>query len=117
MGGINKGDLEDIKKSPYNLEYYDSSWELEYMKELENEDNVAKWTKNHGIRIPYFTEDNQFRSYNPDFLIEYTNGEIELVEMKGGHLLNNPNTRRKMEYAKKWCKSRGIKYKIYSKYQ
>ena len=25
---------ENLKKSPYNLEYYDSSWEEEYKKEL-----------------------------------------------------------------------------------
>jgi len=115
--GIDTGSLEDIKKSPYSLEYYDSSWELEFMKELENDDLVDKWTKNHGIRIPYFTEENKFRTYNPDFLVEYTNGEIELVEMKGGHLLNNPTTRQKMDYAKKWCNARKIKYRIYSKYQ
>lgn len=117
MGGINTGEFENIKKSPYNLEYYDSSWELEYMKELENDENVMKWTKNHGIRIPYFAPENKFRTYNPDFLVEYADGRIELVEMKGEHLVNNPVTRRKMEYAKKWCKARGIAYRIYSKYQ
>jgi len=109
--------LENPKKSPYSLEYSDSSWELEYMKELENDDSIAKWTKNHGVRIPYFTEDNNFRTYNPDFLVEKTDGSIELVEMKGEHLLKNPNTKRKMEYAKKWCDARGIKYRLISKYQ
>ena len=109
--------LENPKKSPYSLEYYDSSWELEYMKELENDDSIAKWTKNHGIRISYFSEDSKFRTYNPDFLVENTDGSIELVEMKGQHLLKNPNTAQKMEFAKKWCDARGIKYRIISKYQ
>jgi hypothetical protein len=117
VGGISTGEYENLQKSPYNLEYYDSSWELEYMKELEADENVSKWTKNHGIRIPYFTPENKFRTYTPDFLVEYTDGKIELVEMKGEHLLNNPVTRRKMEFAKKWCDARGIKYRIYSKYQ
>ena len=115
--GIISGEFENPIKSPYNLEYYDSSWELEYMKELEQDGNVAKWTKNHGIRIPFFTPENKFKTYNPDFLVEYSNGKIELVEMKGEHLLNNPVTRRKMEYAKKWCNARKILYRIYSKYQ
>jgi len=114
---IKMGALEDLKKSSYSLEYYDSSWEFEYMKELENDDTVAKWTKNHGIRISYFTEDNKFRTYNPDFLVEKTDGTIELVEMKGQHLLKNPNTKRKMEFAKKWCDARDIKYRLISKYQ
>jgi TnsA endonuclease N terminal len=117
MARINHGAYENILKSPYNLEYYDSSWELEYMKELENDQIVSKWTKNHGIRIKYFDLDNKFKTYNPDFLVEYADGTIELVEMKGQHLLNNPNTRRKMDYAKKWCNARKIKYRIYSKYQ
>lgn len=111
------GIYENVKKSPYNLEYYDSYWELEFMKELESDEKINKWTKNHGIRIPYFDLDNKYKSYIPDFLIEYLDGTIELVEMKGKHLLDNPNTKRKMEFAKKWCKSRDIKYRIYSKYQ
>ena len=113
----NTGALEDLKKSPYSLEYYDSSWELEYMKELESDDAVAKWTKNHGIRIPYFTEDRKFKTYIPDFLIEMTDGAIELVEMKGRHLLKNPNSKKKAEFARKWCDARNIKYRLISKYQ
>lgn len=111
------GYLENIKKSPYSMEFYDSSWELEYMKELEDDESVAKWTKNHGIRISYFTEENKFRTYNPDFLVEMIDGTIEIVEMKGVHLLKNPDTKKKMEFAKKWCEARGMRYRIISKYQ
>ena len=53
----------------------------------------------------------------PDFLVQYTDGHIELVEMKGSHLLKNPNTSRKKEFAEKWCDARGIKYRLLSKYQ
>ena len=108
---------EDPKKSPYTLEYYDSSWEEEYMKELERDDSVTKWTKNHGLRIKYFNADNKFKTYVPDFLVEKVNGTIELVEMKGTHLLKNPDTKKKIEFAKKWCKIRKMKYRIISKYQ
>ena len=99
------------------MEFYDSSWELEYMKELEDDDSVNKWTKNHGIRISYFTDENKFRTYNPDFLVEKTDGTIELVEMKGEHLLKNPNTIKKREFAKKWCEARGMTYRTLTKYQ
>jgi len=108
---------KDPKKSPYTLEYYDSSWEEEYMKELEEDKSVSKWTKNHGLRIKYFTPDNKFKTYIPDFLVEKIDGTIELVEMKGTHLLKNPNTQKKIEFAKKWCAARGITYRIISKYQ
>ena len=109
--------FEDPKKSPYSLEYYDSSWEKEYMKELEGDDSVAKWTKNHGLRIKYFDSNNKFKTYVPDFLVENTNGAIELVEMKGTHLLKNPDTKKKIEFAKKWCEARKMTYRIISKYQ
>ena len=52
-----------------------------------------------------------------DFLVEKIDGSIELVEMKGTHLLKNPDTQKKIEFAKKWCEARKIKYRIISKYQ
>jgi hypothetical protein len=98
-----RGELENPKKSAFSLEYYDSSWELEYMQELEKPDNdVVKWTKNHGIRIPYFDDDGKYRTYKPDFLVEKKDGTVELHEMKGGHLLQNPITKRKIDAAREW---------------
>lgn len=111
------GYYEDPEKSAYSIEYYEFGWEYEYMKELEGDDTVIKWTKNHGIRIPYFDEsENKFKNYNPDFLVEKTDSAIELVEIKGKHLLKTPNTKRKAEAAKKWCDARGIKYRLISRY-
>lgn len=111
-----RGEFENPKKSAFSLEYYDSSWELEYMEELENDPNVVKWTKNHGIRIPYFDEDGKYRTYRPDFLVEKIDGAIELHEMKGGHLLQNPITKRKIEAAKEWCRARKMNVKLVSKF-
>ena len=108
---------EDPKKSPFTLEYYDSLWEEEYMKELEDDNSVAKWTKNHGLRINYFNAENKHKTYIPDFLVEKIDGTIELVEIKGSHLLKNPDTKKKIEFAKKWCIARKMKYRIISKYQ
>ncbi len=45
------GSLDNPKKSAYSLEFYDSSWEKEYMEKLENSHEIRKWTKNHGIQI------------------------------------------------------------------
>ncbi len=111
------GYYENPKKSAYSIEYYDSSWEYDYMKELEDDDTVEKWTKNHGIRIPYWNDDKKYKYYKPDFLVEKIGGAIELVEMKGRHMLKTSNTQIKMEYAKKWCEARGIQYRLISKYQ
>ncbi len=111
------GEFENPKKSAFSLEYYDSGWELEYMKQLEADKTVKKWTKNHAIRIPYFDHQGKWRSYQPDFLVERVDGTIELHEIKGGHLLGTPITRRKIEAAREWCKARKMELKIISKYQ
>lgn len=106
------GIYKNPKKSAYSIEYYDSMPEQQYMDFLEQSDNVAKWTKNHGIRIPYLNLDDKIAHYIPDFLIEYKDGPQEIVEIKGAHLINNPITRRKSQAAKEWCDKRGIKYTI-----
>ena len=48
-----KGKLTNLKKSPFGEEDYDSALEREYMIELERDAAVVKWTKKHGIKIPY----------------------------------------------------------------
>lgn len=111
------GYFENPKKSAYSIEFYDSTWEYDYMRELENDSNIKKWTKNHGIRISYFDDKNKHKYYNPDFLVENIDEAIELVEMKSEHMLKSSNTKRKAEYAQKWCNTRGIKYRLISRYQ
>ena len=106
------GIYKDAKKSAYSIEYYESGPELKFMDFLERSDAVVKWTKNHGIRIPYFNLDGKLAHYTPDFLIEYKNGDQEIVETKGGNMINNPITRRKSQAAMEWCKKRGIKYTL-----
>ena len=109
------GDLENLTKSAYSVERYDSSWERQYMKRLEKDKTVSKWTKNHGITIQYVTEAGNVRGYRPDFLIETVNGPKELHEVKGGQYLQNPDTRRKHEAAKNWCKRRGMRFVVVTK--
>lgn len=87
------------------------------MKDLESNSTVKKWTKNHSIRILYTDEDGKDKYYYPDFLVEKVDKTIELVEMKGTHLLKNPNTKRKTDAARKWCDARHIVYRLVSKYQ
>ncbi|RIK71944.1 hypothetical protein DCC62_21070 [candidate division KSB1 bacterium] len=110
-----RGDFENPTKSAYSVERYDSSWELAYMKRLEKDNTVAKWTKCHGITIPYDTEAHNRRGYRPDFLIERVDGTIELHEIKGGQFLKNPDTIRKHEAAKQWCRRRGMSFIVITK--
>lgn len=109
------GDFENPAKSAYSVERYDSSWELAYMKRLEKDKTVVKWTKNHGITIQYVTEAGNIRGYRPDFLVERVDGTVELHEVKGGHYLNNPDTVRKHEAAKNWCRKRRMVFVVITK--
>jgi len=109
------GDLENPTKSAYSVERYDSSWEYEYMKRLEKDKTVVKWTKNHSITIQYVTEAGNVRGYRPDFLVEKINTQKELHEVKGGQFLDNPDTKRKHEAAKNWCKKRGMNFVVVTK--
>ena len=109
------GDFENPKKSAYSVERYDSGWEKQYMKMLESDKTVAKWTKQHGIVIEYITEAGNKRGYRPDFLVQKIDGTIELHEMKGGQFLDSPDTIRKNERARIWCKQRGMKFVVLTK--
>jgi hypothetical protein len=109
------GQLDNPRKSAYSFEKWDSSWELQYMKELEADQLIDAWTKNHGIRIPYLDTKGHKREYRPDFLVRIVGGEVQLHEVKGGHLIDNPNTVSKFDAAKRWCADRDIKFEIVGK--
>jgi len=108
------GEFAETVKSPYSFEYYDSSWELELMNALEKDYKVKKWTKNHGIIIPYWDEDGKLRGFKPDFLVEMEDGLKEIIEIKGKHLL--PTFKRKNSAAIEWCKARKMGFRVISKY-
>lgn len=109
-----KGKLTNLQKSPSGEEGYDSALEREYMVELERDPAVIKWTKRHGLRIPYkllgFT-----RHYLPDFLVEYKDGHKEIHETKGLPLLLWTSTKLKRETAEEYFGKIGWRYKIITK--
>ncbi len=59
---------------------YRSSWELEYAKRLDADDNVAMW-EYEPFAIVYEV-DGESKRYLPDFLVTYVDGVKELVEVK-----------------------------------
>jgi hypothetical protein len=109
------GEYENPKKSAYSLEYYDSGWEKDYMEQLEKDPKVVKWTKNHGVRIPYFDDNGKFHTFSPDFLVELDDGTKEIHEIKGTHLLGNPITKRKFDAAHNWCEARKMRFRAISR--
>jgi hypothetical protein len=113
--GVEHGRLEHPLKSAFSFESYDGSWEREYMEELEADPEVDAWTKAHKIRIPFIDQRNRRREFRPDFLVRLDDGRLQLHEVKGGHLIDNPDTKKKFEAAEAWCRARGIEWVIVTK--
>ena len=93
------------KHGHYKNEYYDSSWELIYMKYLDSK--RMKWTKKHHIYIPYKYDNNE-HNYIPDFLVNNN----ELHEIKPFFKLCDKNTELKFLAAKNYCETKGMTFKI-----
>lgn len=61
-----------------------SSWELAYMSALDNSRMVTKWmSEPRNLKITYLDPlTKKVKTYWPDFLIQYADGNIEIVEVK-----------------------------------
>ena len=91
--------------------WFDSSYELSRMKQLDFDDNVLEWFKNT-IKIKYIGEDDKEHIYTPDLFIKYKDESLVIEEIKGRI------TKRdilKMEAAIPYLKEMGIKYSIVQK--
>jgi hypothetical protein len=109
------GRFDGPLKSAYSFEKYDADWERQYMQALEEDGLVEAWTKKHGIGIPYIDSKNRKRVFRPDFLVRLDSGALEVREVKGGHLIDNPDTRRKFEAAERWCGERDMSFVVVTK--
>ena len=109
---ISKRGRHTPQKSPYNFEVYDSHLEELYMMKMDADPFVAKWMKRHGISIPWIDTQKHQRRYRPDFLVEYADGSIAIVEVKDPSRMDSPEVLRKRKAAEMWCKRRGIEYKV-----
>jgi hypothetical protein len=61
-----------------------SSWEIAYMRALDNSIHVSKWfSEPKNLNITYLDPiTKQVKHYWPDFLVQYTNNTLEIVEIK-----------------------------------
>ncbi len=82
------------------------------MVKLEQDHAVLKWMKRHGISIPWIDGQKHQRRYVPDFLVEYTDGRIALIEVKDPSRFDSDEVKRKRTAAELWCKQRGMEYII-----
>ena len=61
-----------------------SRWELAYMRALDNSLQVSKWlSEPRNLNITYLDPiTRQVKQYWPDFLVQYFNNTIEIIEIK-----------------------------------
>jgi hypothetical protein len=79
---------------------------------LESDNTIRRWERCRSLRIPYIKADGKRGHYNPDFIVERKDGPKELHEVKGGHLLTNDETKRKLAAGQAFCRQRGMIFKV-----
>ena len=97
-----------FSKKNYRLNWFDSSWELKRMKELDLDSSINMWNRSK-LKIPYINTNGKNKLHNPDFLIENKDGTLYIEEVKG---YINENTLLKIRAAKDWCDKNNLKYRI-----
>lgn len=109
-----QGVFEAPRKSPFNLEIYKNKCDLErrMMEKLEADPEVAKWQKQHDISITWIDENGRQHHYLPDFLVEYADGRLAIIEVKGPDKMDSPSVLRKRSAAEEWCRRRGMEYEL-----
>jgi len=85
------------------------------MDELERDPLVVRWTRHHGLRIPYQKRFGSRGHYEPDFLVELAGGDKELREVKGEHLFGDNNTQKKLRAGDEYCRRRSMKFRVVTK--
>jgi hypothetical protein len=107
-----RGIYENPTKSPWSYERYESDLERRMIDRLERDPTVAKWMKRHDVTIHWVDRQGRMRRYKPDFLVEYTDGRIAVIEVKDPSRVDSDDVKRKRSAAELWCKKRGIEYQI-----
>jgi len=86
------------KKSVYNRHFLANSFEEEVNIYLESLPDVISCIKNmEYIKIPYQDHNNIWRQYVPDFFVKTQDGNICIIETKGGEYIDDPIKKNALE--------------------
>jgi len=92
------------------IHHYDSGWELERMKFLDNFLTI-EWKKNRKEYKVGYLMDGKYRTYFPDFIVKRRGKNIIIIEEIGNWI---GNKKIKIDRAKKFFTAKGIKYVVIS---
>lgn len=96
--------------------FYRSSWEKKAMEMLENNPSVLSFSY-EPFFIPYYRlhgKQMNLRHYVPDLLIEYSNGEKKLVEIKPKCYLEAAVNLAKFSAAREYCLKNGMTFEVWT---
>lgn len=90
-----------------------SGWEHKLMLHLDADPSITSWTYEQTI-IEYVSNirTKKIRKYYPDFYVTYSDGHVEIIEVKPKRKLSQAVVKKKTDAARLWCAERGVVYKI-----
>lgn len=104
--------------------YFDSTWEKRFLSERGQWDDAVSIRRKLDFYIPWYTPEEEKliesgievvpHNYSPDFIMEMTNGEIWVVEIKPLIEMDKEDVQAKIKYAIPYCKSHGYRYVIFN---
>ena len=97
---------------------YRSGWEKTVAEYLDIDPNVvAYWYE--AIEIPYKTKptNHKTRKYIPDFIIEYKDGTVKMIEVKRDSQVHQKKVQLKAQAARHYCKQKGLVYEFWANEQ
>lgn len=83
------------------------------MQYMDNDPCVASYSY-ESFTIPYISNarTKKLRRYIPDFLVKYTDGRTEVIEVKQLRKVNRPPIVKKTLAARDWCRQNDATYVI-----
>lgn len=90
-----------------------SGWEKIYLEYLDNNPDILTF-EYESFSIPYVSNKRtgKIRKYFPDFLVTYTNGIIELIEIKPLRRIHQAKIQKKTIAAGDWARLNNVEFKI-----
>jgi hypothetical protein len=101
VNSIRNGFRQGFYESKYGKLFYASSYELEFIKQMEFKDDVT--FNRSDLRIPYMRGGIE-RRYFPDFDITYLDGHREIIEIKPQKFINDEVNQLKFSAAREYVK-------------
>lgn len=94
---------------------YRSRWEYIVCLYLDQDPNVIEYQyEPYSIRYKSNISTGKFRSYTPDFLINYQDGSVYLIEVKRKSHLNHKKVLKKAKHAEVHAQKNGMIYEFWT---